>query len=408
LKYLKPIGPESYYQLPPPPGYQYFPQEEKEVHLRDYWRIIKKRRWLIIALFLVAVTISAINAFTTKPLYRGTATVQINIENPQIVDFKEIFAINTWAMDYYQTQYKILESRSLARRVVQGLKLPEHPEFLPEPESHFQSWKSKIRSSLSGVVRSLGLSSSSNQNTLEKEPVSTPDPLENEKDAPIVNQLLSRLKIEPIKESRLVKIHFDAYTADLAAKVPNVFADEYIQLTMESKVNTTERAKEWLSKQLEDLKAKVEKADEALQEFGSKHDIISTDEKQNITMNRLNELNEALAKGESERITKEALYRQAKGQNIEAFPSILENKLIQDLKQSLIQLEAQYMKFSEAYKPSHPEMVRLKNQMESIQRRLSIELSKIVAGIRNEYEASVRKEAAEGEGHGDATEGHPI
>src|SRR4030067_2774079 len=137
MKYLKPITPEPYYQLPPPPGYQYFPQEEKEVHLRDYWRIIKKSRWLIIALFLVAVTISAINAFTTKPLYRGTATVQINIENPQIVDFKEIFAINTWAMDYYQTQYRILESRNLARRVVQSLNLPEHPEFLPQPESHF-------------------------------------------------------------------------------------------------------------------------------------------------------------------------------------------------------------------------------------------------------------------------------
>ena len=393
MKYLKPITPETYYQLPPPPGYPYFTPEEKEVHLRDYWRIIKKRRWLIIALFLVAVTISAINAFTTKPLYRGTATVQINIENPQIVDFKEIFAINTWAMDYYQTQYRILESRNLARRVVQSLNLPEHPEFLPQPESHFQAWKSKIRSSVSGFIRSLGLSSSSNQNALEKEPASIPDPLENEKDAQIVNQLLGRLKIEPIKESRLVRIHFDAYTPDLAAKVPNVFAEEYIQLTMDSRVNTSERAKEWLTKQLEDLKAKVEKADETLQEFGSKHDILSTDEKENITMNRLNELNESLAKAESERITKEALYKQVKGQNIESFPSILENKLIQDLKQSLIQMEGQYMKLSETYKSSHPEMVRLKNQMDSIQRRFSIELSKIAGGIRNEYEASVRKEA---------------
>ena len=401
MKYLKPITPEPYYQLPPPPGYQYLPQEEKEVHLRDYWRIIKKRRWLVLALFLVAVTIGAINVFTTRPLYRGTATIQINIESPQVIDFKEILAINTWAMDYYQTQYRILESRNLARRVVQGLKLSQHPEFLPQPGSHFQTWKSKIpsslkskiRSSLSAVARSLGLSSSSNQNTLAKESASTPDPSEDEKDAPIVNQLLGRLSIDPIKESRLVRIHFYASTPDLAAKVPNALADEYIQLTMESRVNTTERAKEWLSKQLEDMRAKVEKADEDLQEFGSKHNILSSDGKENITMNRLNELNEALAKAESERMTKEALYKQVKGRNTESFPAILENKLVQDLKQSLIQSEAQYMKLSETYRPSHPEMIRLKNQMETIQSRLNIELSQFSAGIRNEYEASVRKEA---------------
>jgi capsular exopolysaccharide synthesis family protein len=103
-------------------------------------------------------------------------------------------------------------------------------------------------------------------------------------------------------------------------------------------------------------------------------------------------LNEALAKAESERMTKEALYKQVKGRNTESFPAILENKLIQDLKQSLIQLEAQYTKLSETYRPSHPEMIRLKNQMETIQSRLNIELSQFSAGIRNEYEASVRKE----------------
>jgi capsular exopolysaccharide synthesis family protein len=285
--------------------------------------------------------------------------------------------------------------------VVQGLKLSQHPEFLPQPGSHFRTWKSKIpsslkskiRSFLSNVARSLGLSSSSNQNTLAKKSASTPDPLEEEMDTPLVNQLLGGLRIDPIKESRLVRIHFYASTPDLAAKVPNALADEYIQLTLESRVNTTERAKEWLNKQLEEMKAKVEKADEDLQEFGSKYNILSTDEKENITMNRLNELNEALAKAESERMTKEALYKQVKGQNTESLPAMLENKLIQDLKQSFIQLEAQYTKLSETYRTSHPEMIRLKNQMETIQSRLNIELSKMSAGIRNEYEASVRKEA---------------
>jgi len=113
-------------------------------------------------------------------------------------------------------------------------------------------------------------------------------------------------------------------------------------------------------------------------------------------MKRLSELNDALAKAESERMAKEALYKQMKQDKdraFEALPSILENKLIQDLKQTYIQLEAQYMRLSETFKPNYPEMIRLKNQMESTQRRLNLEVEKIVASIKNEYEASLRRES---------------
>src|SRR5512139_2681649 len=136
---MRQISFDEPYQLPAPPGYNYAPyQEEKEVHLRDYWKVIMKRRWIIIALFLIVLITTTIGTFTMEPVYRGTVSIQINKENPQVVDFKEIFAVNMWDQDYYQTQYKILESRSLAKRVVQTLKLSEHPEFQAKPETAFQ------------------------------------------------------------------------------------------------------------------------------------------------------------------------------------------------------------------------------------------------------------------------------
>ena len=373
--------------------------EEKEVHLRDYWKVIRKRLWMVMAIALIAVVIAAVKAFTTKPLYRGTTTLQINIENPQIVDFKEIFTVNMWAMDYYQTQYKILESRSLARRVVHKMNLAAHPEFLPEPPSLYQKWKSEVRSSIAGFLRSIHLLPPSKKiSSVGMELPSRAESAEKdkEKDGPLVSQFLGQLRVEPIKESRLVRVHFDAFRPDLSGKVPNVVAEEYIQLTLESRVNTTEQAKEWLGKQLEELKAKVERSEEALQAFGSKHDIISLDDKENVTMKRLDELNQALAKAESERMAKEAIHKQIKQDKDRAFdaiPSILENKLIQDLKQTFIQLEAQYMKLSETFKPNYPEMVRLKNQMETTEKRLNIEVDKIIASIKNEYEAGLRREA---------------
>jgi exopolysaccharide transport family protein len=394
---LRQLPSEEYYQLPPP-GYPYPPfQEEKEVHLRDYWRVIWKRRWMIVAVFLVVLIFTVVKTITTKPVYRGTATIQINIENPQIVDFKEIFTVNMWAMDYYQTQYRILESRNLARRVVHKLRLSEHPEFLPGSPSAFQRLKSGILSPVRSVFRFIKSWTTSTKSA-SPDQAAEPDPVvsETERDAPYVGALLARLRIDPIKESRLVRIHFESFHPDLAGQVPNVLAEEYIQLSMDSRSTTTEQAKEWLAKQLEEMKGKVEKAEEALQAFGSKNDIISLDEKDNVTLRRLGELNDALAKAEADRMAKEALYkqvRQEKGLTSDAIPAVLENKLIQELKQNYIQLEAQYMRLSETFKPSHPEMIRLKNQMDTTQKRLALEIGKVVASIKNEYEASLRNES---------------
>ena len=379
---IKQIPPGGYYVLSPA---EYSPlplQEEKEVHLRDYWKVIQKRRWIVIAFFLIVLIATAVGTFTMEPVYRGTATIQINKENPQIVDFKEVFAVNTMDMDYYQTQYKILESRTLARRVVQTLKLSEHPEFQPKPETAFQQWKSNLRASLSGFFgpRPRGKNASKNAS-------------ENARETSLISHFLAGLKIEPIRNSRLVKIHFDSNSPEFSAQVSNSLAAAYIQQNLEARFVSTEQAKEWLGKQLDDLKAKVERADEDLQAFGSQHDIISLDEKENVTMQRLTELNETLTKAEAERMSKEALYKQTQARNFDSFPSILENKLIQDLKQTYIQLEAQYMKLSETFKPEYPEMVRLKNQMEVLQKRLSSEIDKMVLGIRSDYESSLRKEA---------------
>ena len=388
----------EHYQLPPPPVFPYFPiQEEKEIHLRDHLRVLQKRKWMIIALILIPVIFTLIQSFTTRPIYRGTATLQINVDNPQIVDLKEVFAINMWATDYYQTQYKILESHSLAKRVIQKMKLWEHPEFLSPPLSPFEKWKSSVQSTLLNSIRSLSPFSQPNPHLSPKSNVDFEEKAsEDVKEVPFVGQFLSRLKIEPIKESRLVKVHFDSYSPELSTRVPNLLAKEFIQMNLESRLDTKEQAKEWLTKQLDDLRSRVESSDEALQKFGSQNDIFSLDDKENITLNRLNELNESLAKSESERMAKEAIYKQMsseKGFKAVALPSILENKLIQELRQTYIQLETQYTKLSQTFKPNHPEIIRLKNQMETLEKSLNLETAKIIAGIKNEYESSLRKES---------------
>lgn len=369
----------------PTPGHPYGPPlKEEEFNLRDYWKVLQKRRWSILACLLITLITTTIVTFAMRPIYRGTTTIQINKESSQIVNFKEILAIDTMDLDYYQTQYKILESRSLAKRVIQALGLFNHPEFLPQNEnSPFKIWRSNLLTSISNRL------TSQNQG---RGPLS-----ENEKETTnetrIIDEFLDKLKIEPIRNSRLVRIHFDSHYPDLATQISNILAAMYVKQNLETRFTATEQAKEWLTGQLADLKGKVEKSDEALQAFGSKHDIISLEEKENIVMRRLSELNEALAKAETERMGKEALYHQTQSQNSDSLPAILENKLVQELKQTSIQLEAQYMKHSETlFKPDWPEMKRLREQMETVQNRLNSEIKKIVAGLKSEYDSSLQKE----------------
>jgi succinoglycan biosynthesis transport protein ExoP len=366
------------------------PQEKSEVHLLDYWEIIRKRCWTIISLLLISVTATLIVTFRMTPIYRATATIQINKENPQILDFKEVFAVDTMDLDYYQTQYKILESRALARRVVRLLKLSEHPDFSPSPAARTPGPSAVLLRFLSNLL-GLPLTDPANR-TLVSTQHSKQD-LESRKESLLINQFLRGLKIEPIRNSRLVRIHFDAPDPILSAQVANTVATSYIQQNLDSRITVSQQAKEWLTGQLEDLRAKVERADEALQAFGTKHNIISVDGKEDIALQRLAELNDSLAKAEADRMAKEALHRQVRDGNVDALPSILENSLIQNLKQSYAQLESEYMKLSEKFKPEFSEMVRLRKQMDAVQKQLDRETDKMVSSIKNDYETAVRRES---------------
>src|SRR4030043_547947 len=104
-------------------------EKEEEIHLRDYLYILLRRKWTFITFFIVAVTTVLIGTFLTTPIYRSTAMIKIDRENPQVLKFEDIYKIERGEDDYYQTQYKILKSRNLAKRVIRTLKLGEEPEF---------------------------------------------------------------------------------------------------------------------------------------------------------------------------------------------------------------------------------------------------------------------------------------
>lgn len=359
---------------------QTFPEYKKDPHLRDYWQVLRKHRWIVLTCFLVTVVTVATATFVQQPVYKATATLQIDKVAPNVLKFEEVSPpANKDTDDYYQTQYKLLMSYSLAERVVRLLRLDANPEFSGKdaPDSASPTWAWLV-----GLIDSIRSQPPPQQTSGET----------SSSESPVVKRFLKKVDIEPVKNTRLVKIAFLSTSPELSAQVANAMAENFIEQSIEQKVGATKYAGDFLAKQIQDVRIKLESSDELLQKFAKQKQYLVLDEKQEQTTKQLSLLTDALMKARSDRLAKEALYRQTQGQDFQSIPSVLENALIVDLKKEYFRLQAEYRKLSETFLPDYPRMVALKSNIDEVKSRLDGEVQKIIDGLRSSYEAAVKSE----------------
>ena len=354
------------------PAYTVQQQEEEEtLPLLEYWRILRKCRWTVLSVLLLMVVTVMIGTLKQRPVYRAKAVLQIDRESQNILSFKDFFAeIAPHDGSYLETAYKVLRSRSLARRVIEKLKLDQIAEF-HEKLSLLQrvvSWRPSF-------VRQR-----------------TPQGVELDPYTLLIGNFLDRLSVEPVRNSRLVKVSFDSYDSVLAARVVNTLASNYIEQNLEVKWEATEKASEWLSQQLVGLQGKLEQSEEELQGYAKENSILFIDEKQNMSGQKLQQLEEEYTRAEGERIQKESLYNQVRTYEDSSIPGMRENRLYQDLSVRLAELRRQYSELSATFTPEYPKVKRLKLQIDEIQRTMEQEQIALARRVRDNYLAAVHRE----------------
>ncbi len=354
----------------------YYPYTEEEVHLRDYLQVILRRKWIVLTFFIAVVTTVTIATFMMKPQYKATTTIKIDKEIPQILTFKDVYAVERAEEDYYQTQYKILQSRNLARRVIRNMKLASNPEF-------------------SNKDKEVKTASVLKQDTLLK----MDNPFKEDAiDSSLVDSFISRVEVSPQRKSRLVDVSFASYDPELSTKVTDSIAKSFIDLNMESKFEATQQARDWLEKQLEAMKAKVEQSEEKLNEYAARYEIIFLDnqrqdiDSENIILKRLSELSTELTSAVSDRIRREAFYNEITSGDPASSSLVMGNSLILSLKKDLAGLESEYHQNLKIYKPDYPKMVRLNENINQIKMRIDIETEKVVTSIESDYKAALNRE----------------
>lgn len=227
--------------------------QEIEIDLRQYWRIVMRYKWGILGLAFAITILSLLIVFSIQPIYRGTTTLLIEQKQAKVVTIQEVYDMDSSNKEYLQTQFEILKSRELATRVVTALNLQTHPDFLPKDDDGFSiNWRDWIPAGHA----------------------ENPLPTEEEKLAQVVDLFMTKLFIEPVRNTQLVNISFESPDPRLAAKVSNAMAKAYIDSQMEAKVAMTEQAASWLTERLGSLKITLEKSEQNLQAYREKNDLV--------------------------------------------------------------------------------------------------------------------------------------
>lgn len=330
-----------------------------EIDLRDSLLIIRKRRWIIITFLVIVLTAVTLGSLVIRPTYRATTTLLIEKE-PNILSFEDVFSIDSSQETYYQTQYKLIQSRSLARNVIERLKLDQIEEFGFDP--------SKAPKASSNPAADAGRITG------------------------IVNSFQSRLEVEPIRQTRLVKVSFKARDAALAAKVVNTLTDTFIEMSIENKFEATEQASAFLSQQIDGLRAEITQMERQQQEYSSKKSIIALSDKETTMLEKLGDLNRALTEAQIERVRKESLYKQIASAKADSLQDVSGSEVFKRLKEDYARLEREYKKKSEIFKAEYPEMIALKAGLDNARRSIEGEVRNLVNSASADYQAALKKE----------------
>ena len=370
-------------------------QGEQDVHVLDRLNVLFRYRYAAISVFLLIVLASLLRTYTATPMYRAQARILIELEDERTAAVAG--SMSTLANDfmfmqdpepYFQTQFRILTGRDLGRRVVEQLDLAGVPEFNgdgPTPTALGQML-SRVRDQVEAPIRSMV--GRPKGGSLEAGPP--------QDSAALTGAFLSRVVVEPVENSRLVDVAFVSADPKFAALAANTLTEVYVDQNLELRRQNMARSLEWLSQELVKQQDTVEASERALAQYRADQNALSLEDRQNIVVSRLNQLNDAVTRAKMTRVQKQTAYDQLRdldpGTAADTIPLILQNTYIQSIKARLAELQRERSALLERYGEKYPDVIKVNGDIESSERQLQSELAKAIDAIRNDYESALTEE----------------
>jgi succinoglycan biosynthesis transport protein ExoP len=335
----------------PAPSMLPWEQMPRETHLLDYVIILRKHQWLILTFLLTVVTVVTIATFKMMPVYEAAARVEVDKESQYMLPFQQVDSYDEF-MDmenYIETQSKILQSETLALQTIKSLDLGRYPEF----------------------------GGASNASTFARGSTS--------RRPAILGAFLGSLSVRRVPNSRLIEVKFEAQDAQLAAQVVNTHLQNYIEQNFRSKYDATTQASNWLSSELEELRIKVEKSEDARIAYERQNQIWQIDEKQDITTQKLSDLSKAVTEAQTMLAEKQALYRMAVAGSVDSMTAARESGVLPDLLKKKSDLDEQYADAVNLYGPNYPKVQRIAAQQKELDEDLARARKTATESVQQDY-----------------------
>ena len=350
---------------------------DEEINLLEYWLVIKRRGRAILGLAFIMALIGVMIAFTITPQYTSTTKILVEPNAPKVVSLDPLQGASN-IFYFYETQYEIIRSRTVAENVVKTLNLETHPYFIKlisevEGESKAGFWRSLISDSEPKEQSAEELHQLIQEN--------------------IVESVLDSLTVKGQKKSQIINISFESPDAALSALIANAIAQAYIEKGLEAKLALNKNASAWLTKRLSGLRKKLEISETALRHYQQSESMIDTKSFASIASGKLDGITEALIKAQARRAESEIRYQQVRGiqqndKKLASLPIVLQNTFIQTLKAGQAKLARQVSELSERYGYKHPKMIAANADLRNANQRLKDEVNKVIDGIQRDYEVA--------------------
>jgi len=356
-----------------PPGYgpigpETVQEEDEGPGLVEYWRVLQRRKGTVILISALGLLLAVLITLPMTPVYQAKALVEVQDVNNDFLNMRAVqqFANGQGfnAMMDIQTQIKILQSDSLLERVTNKLKVVK-PGQIEDDGNRVSAWR-----------RALNLPEEDSQDL----------------QAQALAMAKNNLKVRASGQTRIVEVLVESTDRQLASDYANTLTNEFIEQNMEARWQQTQKTGEWLTRQLDEMKVKLEKSEEALQAYARRSGLLFTQEKASVSEEKLKQLQSGLSAATAERISKQSRWEMAETASPETLPDVLNDSTLREYSTKLTELRRQLAELKATYTASYPKVQKLEPQLATIDAAYQRERGAILKRIKNEYEEASRRE----------------
>lgn len=341
---------------------------------RHYWRIMFKRRILIAGVIALCLAFGVIAALLTQREYSATVSIEIAREAAKVVELGENrTAAPPQDQEFYQTQYTLLQSRSLAESVVRELHLADNAAFL-------SNYKGDDEAALAAPRK--------------------------QRESAATAIVMAGTDIIPVRLSSVVNIRYTSPDPQMAARIANSLAQNFVQSNLSRRYDATAYARQFLEDRLRTVRQRLEDSERKAVTYAGQQALISlgnpvaggntsdtaSTEGQSLATANLTALNSALADARAKRITAQARFDQSRANGGAALPEVSSNAAINAMRQERATLQAQYEKQSATFGPDYPAQQALRQQIAELDRQIKTETNRVAQSVGATYREAEQTE----------------